>query len=352
MAWPTPRFSKSEINKAGSILVSSNPPPEDHNWAQEVLTNWRACHGYPINTFQATLRQKLRHVDTNALVAQRLKRAPTIVDKLTRYPKMKLARMQDIGGLRAVMSTIEQVRKLESDYRNSRFKHKLVNSQDYLTHPKADGYRSIHLIYRYKNDRAPAYDGLQLELQIRTKLQHAWATAVETMGTFLGQALKSRQGDQQWLSFFEITGSAFAHLENSPLVPGYEMLSRQQTYEAVAQTEADLGVLNKLTGFSVAMNAISTDQKRGSYHLIVLNSASKTVAIKTYSLNRLEEASEAYAEVEAKAAEGDQIEAVLVSAGPIDQLRRAYPNYFLDTNDFINRVRSIIKSSKRMAKQA
>ena len=152
MAWPTPRFSKSEINKAGSILVSSNPPPEDHNWAQEVLTNWRACHGYPINTFQATLRQKLRHVDTNALVAQRLKRAPTIVDKLTRYPKMKLARMQDIGGLRAVMSTIEQVRKLESDYRNSRFKHKLVNSQDYLTHPKADGYRSSHLIYRYKND--------------------------------------------------------------------------------------------------------------------------------------------------------------------------------------------------------
>ena len=52
-------------------------------------------------------------------------------------------------------------------------------------------------VLRYKNKLVPHHDDLRIEMQIRTKLQHIWATAVETMGTFLGQALKSRQGDQQ-----------------------------------------------------------------------------------------------------------------------------------------------------------
>lgn len=83
-----------------------------------------------------------------------------------------------------------------------------------------DGYRRIHLIYRYHNDKVPHYNGLQLELQLRTRLQHAWATAVETMGTFLGLALKSGQGEDQWRSFFEVAGAGIALLENSPAVPG------------------------------------------------------------------------------------------------------------------------------------
>jgi putative GTP pyrophosphokinase len=114
------------------------------------------------------------------------------------------------------------VRKLEAEYRNSNFKHVLVSSKDYIAEPKPDGYRGIHLIYRYSNPRAPAYDGLSLELQVRTRVQHAWATAVETMGTFLGQALKSGQGEQEWRSFFAKASAALAIIEKSPAVPGFE----------------------------------------------------------------------------------------------------------------------------------
>jgi hypothetical protein len=49
-----------------------------------------------------------------------------------------------------------------------------------------------------------------------------------------------------------------------------------------------------------------------------------------------------YAQTEARAIDGEPIEAVLVSAGPIAQLRRAYPNYFLDTHEFVTRVEDII----------
>ena len=55
------------------------------------------------------------------------------------------------------------------------------------------------------------------------------------------------------------------------------------------------------------------------------------------SEDMFKEANEAYAKAEIKASESSQdIQAVLVSTGTISSLRRAYPNYFLDTTQFIN----------------
>jgi putative GTP pyrophosphokinase len=112
-----------------------------------------------MNTFQATLRQKLKGVDEKAIVAQRLKRAPSIILKLQRFEGMKLARMQDIGGLRVVVASVTKVKELENEYRGSRFKHDLVSSKNYIEEPKEDGYRSIHLIYRYQNEGAAVFNG-------------------------------------------------------------------------------------------------------------------------------------------------------------------------------------------------
>jgi putative GTP pyrophosphokinase len=96
---PVPRESKNQINKAGQILVQDNPSPEELEWARDLADRWRACHAYPINTFQATLRLKLKGLPEDSIAAQRLKRMPTIIDKLKRYPAMKLTTMQDIGGV-------------------------------------------------------------------------------------------------------------------------------------------------------------------------------------------------------------------------------------------------------------
>lgn len=204
MSWAKPKFSKNKVNKAGNIMKASNSSLSDKEWAEDVLTNWRASHSYPINTFQSTLRDKLKNIDADALVAQRLKRSPSIISKLRRSQDMNLARMQDIAGLRAVVEDIEKVRLLESSYLKSRFKHEKVGHKDYIECPKPTGYRGVHLIYKYCNSSVPEYDGLRLEIQIRTKLQHIWATAVETMGTFLSQALKSSEGPDEWLDFLVV----------------------------------------------------------------------------------------------------------------------------------------------------
>src|SRR2546425_2674980 len=92
-----PKESKSQINKAGQFLAQTDSTPEEFFWAIDLAEKWRACHAYPINTFQATLRVKLRQYSPDSIAAQRLKRMPTIIDKLKRFPDMNLARMQDIG---------------------------------------------------------------------------------------------------------------------------------------------------------------------------------------------------------------------------------------------------------------
>ena len=346
MAFVELHYSKSQVNKAGEILVAPETfSPEEQEWAGTVLSNWRACHLYPINTFQATLRQKLKKIDEQAIVAQRLKRAPSIVLKLRRFDGMQLARMQDIGGLRAVVRSVARTRRLEDAYRNSQFNHELTSSKNYVDEPKADGYRSIHLIYRYANDRAPAYNGLSLELQLRTQLQHAWATAVETMGTFLGQALKSGQGEGHWRGFFATASAALAILERTAPVPGFEGHTRDDVFAEVARAENELRVLEKLEGFAVAADRITTLRGKGAYHLIVLDSVERTVSIQPYAIARLEEANRDYAAVEQRTKAGEAIEAVLVSAGPVDALKKAYPNYFLDTQAFVTQIRNVIAAT-------
>lgn len=311
------------------------------NWihAFEVLANWRACHGYPINTFQATLRTRLKKIDANALVAQRLKRTPSILNKLRRLKGMSLARMQDIGGLRAVVDTMTSLRQLHENYLTAPLSHELVSQFDYVSKPKASGYRSIHLVYRYKAREPSAYDGFLLELQLRTRVQHSWATAVETAGTFLEHSLKSNEGPEEWLKFFSLAGSAFAHLEGSEGVPGFEGLSTSQTYRRTAAEAKRLRIRDMLAGYSSAVREISPTTKRAAFYLVQLDleEEQKTVLITPFARDQLERANQQYAEAEKQASlKGAQV--VLVSAGSIESLKRAYPNYFLDTHEFLRNL--------------
>ena len=352
MAYPKPKHSKTSINRAGKTLLTY-VTDFDMQWgsregrAMAILSNFRSCHGYPINTFQATLRNKLATIDKSALVMQRLKRLPSIVKKLNRFTGMQLARMQDIGGLRAVTASLKKAYSLKDNYHRSQFKHTLHLHRDYINNPKASGYRSIHLVYKYKNPSVPEYDGLFIELQIRTRMQHHWASAVETMGTYLEHSLKSSEGPKEWLDFFSLAGSAFAHLEKTTLVPGYEHLSSHQTYCKVVDSMGKLDVISKLTAFTIATRQVVTDTKQGAYHLVVLNLEEKKVHIYSYPKADLENANKRYIKFEREVQRGKALQVVLVSAGSIKDLKKAYPSYFLDTRKFIDQLNTIAEIANK-----
>ena len=114
---------------------------------------------------------------------------------------MQASKMSDIGGIRIIFNDIKKVSQLQEKLKKWKIKNKLVSERNYLENPKPSGYRSIHFIYSYQNKKKN-YQGFKVELQIRSAIQHAWATAVEIVGTFYQQNLKASDGDQDWLDFF------------------------------------------------------------------------------------------------------------------------------------------------------
>ena len=148
--WVTPSFSRGAVDRAGLLLAGTLGSKALSNVdVSKVISNWRSSHSFPLNTLQMGLRKRSAAVYGAPIVAQRLKRVPSITHKLQRYPKMQLSRMQDIGGARAVVPKIKDVDNVRELYRKSSARHKLANEKDYVRHPKASGYRGIHLVYRY-----------------------------------------------------------------------------------------------------------------------------------------------------------------------------------------------------------
>lgn len=342
MAWATPHYTKGQVDRAGRILGQGGATPEEMDWARDVVGNWRAIHAFPLNTFQMRLRSAAAAVYENALVAQRLKRLSSIEFKLRRFPNMNLARMQDIGGCRAVLRTPAEVRRLTRDYKSSQIKHRLVGVKDYITEPKDSGYRGVHLIYRYHSDRKSTYNGLLIELQIRSLLQHAWATAVETVGIFLEDSLKSSMGPEQWLRFFALSASAFARVERSPLVSGTPQAQRELGRE-IRRMMRELDVEQQLSTYGQALRVTETAPAREA-HFFLLFLRGGNLTIYSYPKGQLEAATTEYLRLEKQDEGLAGTQAVLVAADSLKALRRAYPNYYLDTQVFLRRLRRAIDS--------
>lgn len=329
------KYSKNAVNRAGAALISNDSSLQDE--AKTILDNWRACHVSPLNSFQTSLRQKLKQIDPDALVSQRLKRTPSIISKLERNPGMNLARMQDIGGIRAVVSNMREVRALESYYKNGTKVFTIVKGgKDYINYPKESGYRSVHQIFKCKN-------GFSIELQIRTQIQHSWATAVETMGTFLNHSLKSSEGPEEWLKFFSLASSAFSVLESTPRIVEYQKLTDEETFELLLQKEKELNVVNKLSGFRVVAKHITDDRKKGKYHLIILDLEKRMANIKSFEARHVHIANEKYSEAEEEVRKGRNIQVVLVASESISALKKAYPSYFLDSQNFFKNLDAVKK---------
>ena len=342
--WLEPQFTRGEVDRAGRLLVQNGVAADALavGHALDVMNNWRSSHGFPLNTFQVTLRQRSASICEHPIVAQRLKRVPSILAKLQRFPRLKLSRMQDIGGARAVLASTGEVAELRELYLRSRMKHELIRQKDYMAEPKVSGYRSLHLVYRYSSDRKPMYRGLQIELQLRTRLQHAWATAVETVGTFLGQSLKSSEGRQDWLRFFELMGSGFALVEGGPLASNVPDDPDTLLREARAAARR-LQVRERLRAYGAALKVIERNvELRGPAHyLLVLDPSQESLAITAYADRKLADATRDYLEME-KSLAGTGGETVLVALDSLESLKGAYPNYFLDTRTFVEEMDSLL----------
>lgn len=365
MVWAVPQYSRERVNEAGRALVNGIPkflPPYDdvHKHSENlnvygghlnVVNNWRASHSYALNTFQATLRKRAGKISRNSTFATRIKRLESIERKLRKHEDMKLTQMQDIGGLRVILPTLKNVNDLIEKYDTMKLTHEQAKRRDYVSFPKYDGYRSFHLIYRYKGKIA-AYDDLKLEIQIRTELQHAWATAVETVGIFTRQALKSSEGDEEWLRFFALASSVLAEREGTSPVPCAPSDTRVRDAE-LRDLAARLNVRELLQTYQGMLRALERHSTRDAkFFLLAVEPEEGRISARGFLTRDSITANVQYTELEKRFANQTGAQAVLVKVDSVSALRRAYPNYFADTTKFIQAINEYLPDNQKAENKA
>lgn len=360
MAWVEPTFDSQTVNRAGRALVAAMNDDwlswDEDQWKAyrghlAVINNWRSAHAYPLNTFQVNLRSLSKRLDRGSLVAQRIKRLSSIGHKLDRFESMKLSQMQDLGGCRAILQTSADVKRALAYYlHESAIKHERVSFDDYLGSPKPSGYRGAHLVYRYFSDKnKAAYNGLKIEIQLRSRYQHAWATAVETVGTFSGQALKSSLGSVEWQRFFALMASGIALREKSNLVPNTPT-ARAELVDELRHYATSLHVEHRLREYSRALHKISgaASEVAGAHiYLMELDPVAGTLEISGFKAAEREVAEQRYAAAEIRHKGHPGRDAVLVSVESVNSLHKAYPNYFADTRVFLELMNQAIAGRTR-----
>ena len=192
----------ASIRQAGEILGQKIRVEPDGSippyvlGAFEIANRWRSAHEGPMRGLRASAIHCLRHQETDGVTGARLKRLAAIRRKLARDRHGKvpftLDEIQDIAGCRVIVGTIDDARGLAERMRRN-VNHRYERENDYIADPKRSGYRSLHLIFE-TGARGASGETKHIELQVRTRLQHSWATAVEAVGTYLRQNLKGSEG--------------------------------------------------------------------------------------------------------------------------------------------------------------
>ncbi|CAI8817541.1 RelA/SpoT domain-containing protein [Pseudomonas sp. IT-P218] len=318
-----PGGSKSRVNAAGYTIRDQCPSGEDIR----VIDEWRAAHRIVLNTFQASLRTRTR--GKQIVVAQRHKRKNTIFNKLMRLPKMELSRMDDVAGCRLIFRSIKELYEFRDDFHKARFKHKRKNDTDkydYIKRPKPTGYRGIHDVYTYdvRSKNGDQYRGLLLEIQYRTLVQHAWATAVEVIGFITESQPKFQQGDKRYEYCMALASEILSrahegHTGAFPEIDNGELLQRFE------QVNEEIHLVRVLTGLN-SSETVSTENRNS----ILIFNEDGSLEVKSFK-----EATDALRELFRLERDFPSLDVVLVKADTNEEIRMAFKNYFSDAKDFI-----------------
>jgi putative GTP pyrophosphokinase len=111
-------------------------------------------------------------------VTGRVKPIVSILDKAIHknIPLDKLGtEMQDIAGLRMMCQFVDDIKKVVELLR-MRNDIEIVEERDYISHNKASGYRSYHMVIKYPVQTIQGEKVILVEIQIRTLSMNFWAT--------------------------------------------------------------------------------------------------------------------------------------------------------------------------------
>lgn len=183
--------TKGDINRLGEKIRTEFPNVSKSTL--NLIQEHRISFKDSTNTTFNSLCSLSKRVNKNAIITYRLKRINTIVDKLQRLDKkQQFSRMWDISGCRCIVDNDRQVYKLEKLLAKN---FNVRKRKDYIQNPKENGYKSLHLYLQSKNDDKV------IEVQLRNRIDHNWATLVEITDLIFDSKLKEYGNDKKLEKF-------------------------------------------------------------------------------------------------------------------------------------------------------
>jgi hypothetical protein len=326
-----PQYSANRATKAGDRISKDRPLAED--WI--VFENFRNSHTYILNTFRPTL---IRHITNkrNTIFAQRLKRKNTIIDKLKSGRAKDYGKMHDLAGCRLIFKSISDLEKYRKKLHEARFKHERINGEkyNYVKNAKPTGYRGIHDVYSYSvsSKGGKIYNGFLIEIQYRTVVQHAWATAVEISDFINKSRVKFESGtDPKRERFFVLASELLArHFES--LTGALPLLSDDEIKSEFIQLESELGIIDGLKKLHKEKIDLPSSKN------IVLHFANSGLIAKGFRSSTF--ALEHRNSLEISHPNDD---VVYVRGNSSNHIKSAFRNYFRDSKEFVSYIEETLR---------
>lgn len=219
-------ISKSQINRIGKqIRKKLNQNDVIIESDLELLQNYRISFQSSLNAVFDFLVLKSKYHYKGSLTVYRLKRIDTIIRKIKRFPTMSLSKMQDIAGCRSIVGSESQIYKIVKDFEeNSQFE--IIDRADYIKDPRETGYVSYHLIVK------PIDSERFVEIQLRTRAHHSWATLVEITDLIFNVKLKEGEDHLQLYNFHKLLAKRSENFSESDMI---KLISIEREFNLISK---------------------------------------------------------------------------------------------------------------------
>lgn len=188
--------SKTQIDRLGDRLKKGNITEADLRLLDQYRLSFSEAYEFVVGAIRTKLALEL--------TGRPAKSTTSISEKLLRE-SIRLTQVQDIAGCRLVVLGITD-QELVVDSLSELFDNvTIVDRREQPSH----GYRAVHVIVKNVDK--------QVEIQVRTLLQHVWAELSEKLSDVVDPAIKYGGGDQSFLSILSKSSDVVAQEETVEL---------------------------------------------------------------------------------------------------------------------------------------
>lgn len=323
--------SKTAIDKAGAALAKESFKTDDE-WLQseEIFDNFRQTHLQPLTDTTIKIQNWLKSIGSSYIIVQRLKRKPQILRKLRRF-KVRLTQLQDIGGLRIIVEQNQDVDRLVEYLKSKVTEQTSISIKrivDYREKGRDDsGYRATHIILER--------DGVCLELQIRSRIQHYWAELIERTSVIYGHVLKEIEGDSGVITYFKKLSNVFYLMESGQQLDGNQKLDLERSRieaETIINASDSKNILSGFVNENIVKTLVEKETRIGgssfnNWVFIFDWNQGLFIDWKNVSLDP-DEAIKSYVYYENTYPADKGYEVVLVGTSSVAKVRETHSHYF------------------------